>query len=245
MDVMLAHAWAVLDIVRPRPVDPEHSLQLRGVLQAFAARALVAAGIPEVGVVPGGRSERLIVAFAMETPPASVATRFVEELTDRLDTYADEHDPEAAMRLTVALHWGSSDGAFAEILRLADAPVLGRVVAAAAWSPVVLAGTEDWYAEVGVGGLGHSRVRGDGGPFWIHVPGASVVPGLSPSDITTSSPPAPGRRPSWPGPAQTRAGGRTVHQEVHGSVYGDQVAGDKTVGGGVHYGPFGGDGRTS
>jgi hypothetical protein len=28
-----------------------------------------------------------------------------------------------------------------------------------------------------------------------------------------------------------------VHQEVHGSVHGDQVAGDKTVGGDVRYGP--------
>jgi hypothetical protein len=203
MDVTLAHAWAVLDVVRPRPVDPARAVALRGVLQTIAARALATAAIPEVGVVPGGRPERLIVTFAPETPPAAVATRFLESLTDGLDTYAAEHDPEAAMRLVVTVHWGSADGAFAETVRIADAPVLARVVAAAAWSPVVLAASDGWYAEVGAGGPGHSRVRGDGGPFWIHVPGASVVPGLSPSDITTSSPPLPGRRPSYPGPART------------------------------------------
>ena len=237
---MVSHAWAALDVLvssgnphpaRPGPADPVPRLRLRGELLGMVARALAAAAVPEVGVVRGGAAERLVFMFPPETPPLLVGVGFLDTLTRLLGARNGEHEAEDALRLALVVHCGPSDGAFAEIIRIADAPVLARVAAATPRAPVVLAVSEDWHAQAGAAPPGSVRVRGGGGTFWLHVPGTSMVPGLHPSDIPPSTRPAPG----WSRTA--RPGGRTVHQTVHGSVHGDQVAGDKHVGGGHDLGP--------
>lgn len=214
----IAHAWAVLDAA-PAVAG------LRAELQELVAGSLAASAVPEVGVVPGGEPGRLVLAFAPETPPDVVDGPFLADLCDRLAGTG------VAQRLTVALHSGAFADSFAHAACIADAPVLARVAAAAHWSPVVLAASEEWHEEAGW--TGATRVRCGGETFWIRVPGASTVPGLVPSDVAPSSRPVAGSR------ARSRSGGRSVNVEVRGSVHGDQVAGDKIVHGGTRYGSDG------
>lgn len=224
MTTSIAHAWAVLDAAPA-------AASLRGELQELVAGSLAVSAVPEVGVVPGGGPGRLVLTFAPETSPGVVDGRFLADLVDRLVERNARSGAAAAVRLTVTLHSGAFADSFAHAVRIADAPVLARVTAAAPWPPVVLAASEEWCEEVGW--TGATRVRCGGETFWIRVPGVSTVPGLVPADVATSCRPVAGPR------TRSRSGGRSVNVEVRGSVHGDQVVGDKIVHGGTRYGPDG------
>ena len=219
MTISTAHAWVVLDLAPPGGAAP--AVDLRARLQELVSAVLASAGVPEVGVVPGGTPGRLVLTFPPETPPEVVDGPFLDALADR------HGDTGAAGQLTVTLHSGAFADSFAHTVRIADAPVLVRVAAASPWAPMVVAASEEWRDEAGRPGA--TRVRCGGETFWVRVPGAPVVPGLVPSDVAPSSRPAAGPR------ARSRSGGRTVNVEVRRSVHGDQVAGDKIVHGGTRY----------
>lgn len=229
MTISTAHAWVVLDLAPPGGTAP--AVDLRARLQELVSAVLASAGVPEVGVVPGGTPGRLVLTFPPETPPEIVDGPFLDALADR------HGDTGAAGRLTVTLHSGAFADSFAHTVRIADAPVLVRVAAASPWSPVVLAASEEWRDQAGW--AGGARVRCGGETFWVRVPGASTVPGLVPSDVVLPIRPPAGHR------ARSRSGGRSVDVEVRGSVHGDQVAGDKIVSGGTRYGQAPDDARWS
>ncbi len=197
------HVWAVLDIERPEHAGSPRMRSLRGDLQALVARSLVDAAIPEVVVVPGSAPERLVLGFVPETRPQVVATSFPLALAERITKRNHDRGSADQLRITVALHDARAAGAFAEVLWMADAPVLRRVLAASRRSVVALAVSEEWYADVAPA-TGYRRVRSGTGTFWIHVPGCSVPPGLSPADVPLPSPPP------------HRPGGRTVNVTIHG-----------------------------
>ena len=200
------HAWAVLDIERHEDIGPARMRSRRGDLQALVSQSLVDVAVPEVAVVPGSAPERLVLGFVPETPPDVVGTSFPVALARRLAEADDGRDPRNQLRLTFAVHDARVAGAFAEVLWMANAPVLRNVLAAARRRSVMaIAVSERWYADVVVDGAGYRRVRSGTGTFWIHVPGTSVPPGLSPTDVAIA-----------PRPSPTRSGGRTVNVTIEG-----------------------------
>jgi hypothetical protein len=235
VSVAAYHAWAVLDIEQHDDVVDPDGPGLRGDLQALISRSLVTASIPEVGVMSGGASERFVLGFVPETPPCVIAKPFFGALIGRLTEHNRERDPAERLRITVAVHDGRSAGSFAEVLRVADAPVLKKVLATARRSAVAVAASEAWYAEALGTANGYSRVRSGADTFWISVPGTSAPPGLSPADVAPSSTSTPGARARRP-----RTGDRTVNVTINGPFHGDQIAGDKIIdGSAARYDGFG------
>jgi hypothetical protein len=174
---------------------------LRTRLYAIVEDSLVDSGLGNVDAVPC--SDRGDGAFWLLPPSISkvnLSGSFINALNARLAEHARVCQPEAAMRLRVALHagevshdqhgWVGAD--LNTACRLVDLPDLRSALASAPASGLALAISDSWYQAIvrhDYPGTGRDSFRDV--PFvakeirqraWIRVPGYNDPPGVSRSD---------------------------------------------------------------
>jgi hypothetical protein len=200
---------AVFDVT-PRADDGERTRT-----GDLVGQALATASLPQARVGPGTAPHRLVVDI--DAPADAVAGPFLRALRALAADRDTDRDPRDRRRVTATLTDAARDGALEGALRIADAPVLARVVEHVRNGALVVALSEDVYHRAGRLDGGYAHVRSGADTFWIGVPGLSRPPGLSQHDAVAPA--------GMPGPGSRRLGDVTVF----GNVHGDLVAGDKTT----------------
>lgn len=183
-----------------------------------------------------------MLAWPGDIPSHVIAGRFIEALCEALRGHAARCAPAEPIRVRMALNagesaageeiWSSSPATVAA--KLADLPVIQRVLAASLGSPLALIVSDEWHASLrSLYGFQPVVVTEPGlaGPAWIKVPGNSRPPGLRPDDTwapphsatpATGTPHPAAAGPSFHGVAKNVIQAETVNGGVHiGHVFGD------------------------
>lgn len=210
--------------------------RVRAAMYRVLGAALERAGLAAADRVSEDRGDGALLLVEPTVSPLLIAGPFVRELDLELGEYAQESNPEHAVRLRLALHQGLvardehgwSGDAVNTTFRLVDAQPLREVLAAAPSARMVFAVSDEVHRAVirhGHRGIdpaaylpcAFTTKHGETISSWITVPGYPAPPGLKA--------PAPAAAPAQGAPP---AGRPTVTQRAD-TVQGDQVAGDKNV----------------
>ncbi|CAL9446515.1 hypothetical protein SUDANB58_02360 [Streptomyces sp. enrichment culture] len=233
------HRWIMaLDVENfSKRRDPVQR-RVRAAMYRVLSAAMERAGLAAADRVSEDRGDGALLLVEPTVSPLLIAGPFVRELNLELGEYAQESNPEHAVRLRLALHQGLvardehgwSGDAVNTTFRLVDAQPLRETLAAAPSARMVFAVSDEVHRAVirhGHRGIDPAAYlpcdfttkHGETINSWITVPGYPAPPGLPTPATATAPPPARDTSP---------AGHPAVTQRAR-TVQGDQIAGDKNV----------------